>query len=452
MSLTTRLSLMITALLIVVMLLGAMLTIRNAREDVRAEVQSTAALALHLLDAEILYYTSDYTWLNTGDANTASVFRLQSLGNIRHLHIDFYDARGRLRDTNRSDGTDEHGGVVPRWFGQLMGAGVPMSEERRKIHINGRLIGELVVTPDPSYEIAEVWNDSVGLLWLVGMFFVLVNGMIYWAVRSALHPVDSVIGALTELEQGRLDARLPQFNLPELARLSNKFNAMARTLQQSINSNHRLTQKLIRLQEDERKSLARELHDEIGQCMTAINVDAMAIMRSKDVDAAKNSARAISEVAMHMLDMVHNMLQRLRPGEMDELGLAVALSEHAYAWQRRNGEVVCDIDIATDLGEIDEVVALAAYRIVQESLTNISRHADAQYVALTVRRDGAQLLLQLEDDGRGFDPENIVAGGYGLAGMRERAQGLGGKFELSSGSGQGVSISVSLPCHVEEFV
>lgn len=101
MNLKLRLNLIITALLLLVMLIGALLMIRNARDDVRAEVESTALLALHLLDAEILHYTSDYVWLNGVNPNRASIFRLQSLENVRHLRIDFFDARGNLRDSNR---------------------------------------------------------------------------------------------------------------------------------------------------------------------------------------------------------------------------------------------------------------------------------------------------------------------------------------------------------------
>lgn len=444
MSLTVRLNLIITALLIVVMLIGAILTVRSAQEDVRAEVQSTASLAMHLLDAEILHYTSDYAWLTGADRNKASIFRLQSLENIRHLRIEFFDAYGRLRDSNRKKNEVEED-VPPAWFFRLMDVGSPEGELRRKVFANGRILGELVVTPDPTYEIAEIWNDTQGLLWLAATFFIFVNAMVYWAVKSALHPVDSVIAALSELEKGHLDARLPQFDLPELAGLSSKFNAMANTLQQSISSNHRLTQKVIRLQEDERKSLARELHDEIGQHMTAINVDAQAIMESNSLQSAKRSAEAIMEVAIHMLDIVRTMLQRLRPGVLDELGLSIALNEHVTQWRQRNHGISSSISIAGDLGEPDEAVALAAYRIVQESLTNITRHASARHVKLIVKRTDGKISIELEDDGKGFEAD-AMSDGYGVAGMRERVQGLGGSFEMVSLIGLGTRISVQLPC------
>lgn len=449
MSLTVRLNLMITLLLFIVISIGAIFSVQSAREDVRAEVQSTASLASHLLDAEILHYTSDYAWLNGADANRASIFRLESLADIRHLKIEFYDRFGKLRDSNRH-GQKQDEDAPPSWFVGLMDvAPSEGGEVRHVIYASGRAMGELVITPDSSFEIAEIWNDTQELLWLVAIFFVAVNAMVYWAVKTALHPVGSVINALNALEEGDLNARLPQFRLPELAGLSVKFNAMAQTLQHSIKSNHRLTQKIIRLQEDERKNLARELHDEIGQCMTAINVDAIAIANSKSLDAAKRSASAISEVSMQILDMVHSMLQRLRPGVLDELGLSIALGEYVYSWRERNRGISSCISIANDLGELDEEVALAAYRIVQEALTNITRHANARRVSLSVNRENESLVMELEDDGKGFAPDKF-ASGYGLAGMRERVEGLGGSFSLTTAPEKGTKISVQLPTHIEE--
>ncbi len=446
MSLRLRLNLLITGLLLLVMCVGAVLMIRNAREDVRAELKSTASLALHLLDTEILHYTSDYAWLNGADVSKASMFRLQSLENIRHLRIEFYDYAGRLRDSNRKAVADAERKQVPGWFLRMMDIASPsMHETRRSVFMNGRLIGEMVVTPDPTYEIAEIWNDTVGLMGLVGIFFLVVNGMVYWAVGRALRPVARVQAALTEIEQGNLGARLPLFKLPELSGISLKFNAMAQTLQQSVQSNHRLTQQIIRLQEDERKILARDLHDEIGQYLTAINIDAMAIIKSRKITDARVSAQAIAGITQQLMDMVHHLLQRLRPGLLDELGLASALQDLVYTWRQRNRAITTSVRIQDDLGEIDETTAIAAYRIVQECLTNISRHAHARRVTLGVSRRGEKLLLQVEDDGRGFDTA-VMTEGYGLAGMKERVQGLRGKFDLKSGLGEGTMLTMEIPC------
>ncbi|MBM3351131.1 MAG: HAMP domain-containing protein, partial [Betaproteobacteria bacterium] len=348
MNLKLRLNLIITTLLLLVMLIGALLMIRSARDDVRAEVESTALLALHLLDAEILHYTSDYTWLNGVNPNKAPIFRLKSLESVRHLRIDFFDAQGNLRDSNRSASkVDERS--APVWFIKALDVIYEkMPPVKRQIFANGRVLGELVMTPDPSYEVAEIWSDMLGLLALATIFFIVVNAMIYWAVGRALRPVNRVLFALSELEQGNLDSRLPSFPLPELSDISRKFNAMAEALQSSIKSNHLLTQQMMSLQEDERKSLARDLHDEVGQHLTAIHVDASTILHAKTIADARESAKAIEFVARQMMGIVRGILQRLRPGSLDELGLKAALQDLIDAWLQRNSSVTVDVSISGD--------------------------------------------------------------------------------------------------------
>lgn len=419
--------------------------IDNAREDVRAEVASTATLAIHLLDAEIIHYSSDYGWMREDSPNRTSIFRLQSLDNIRHLKIEFFDARGRLRDSNvsKTNSTDD---TPPKWFVRAMDiVSTSMPPIKRHIFANGRVIGELVVTPDPSYEIREIWNDTLGLILLVTIFFIIVNLMVYLAVNSALKPVSNILTALSELEKGNLKARLPVFSLPELKDISTKFNTMANTLEKSIDANHSLTQQMIRLQEDERKSLARDLHDEVGQHLTAIHIDASAILNAKNIKAAKESAQAINDVARQMVSIVHGMLQRLRPGGLDQFGLTVALNELVETWRHRNQSVEILLNISGKLEGIDETVAIAAYRIVQECLTNVSKHAHAKHVSIIVHRFSDEISIDIKDNGTGFD-QSKQSTGFGLAGMRERVEGLGGSMFIVGEMGHGAKISVHLPC------
>ena len=164
----------------------------------------------HLLDAEILHYSSDFGWINS--AGGASIFRLQSLNNIRHLKIDFYDINGKLRETNRNKQQKLEANSPPNWFTNAMSlSGSDMQKQTRNIILSGRYVGELVVTPDPSYEIAEVWDDTIGLLGLAAVFFVLINVLVYFAVKYTFKPVDRILEALTQMEQGQFSSRLPDF-------------------------------------------------------------------------------------------------------------------------------------------------------------------------------------------------------------------------------------------------
>ena len=451
MNLKIRINLIITLLLALVMLLGAGVMIENAREDIRAEVNSTTVLALHLLDAEVLHYTLDYDWAKTYNYNNKdTIFRLKNLDNVRHLRIEYFDASGKLRDSNSLPAASEEN-APPLWFKKLISKVPPSLEAtHRPIVINSRLLGEFVITPDPSYEIAEIWHDTFGLLGLGVLFFLVVNGVVYWAVGSALRPLNKILSALTELEHGNLNARLPPFSLPELSSISSKFNAMAQTLETSKTKNHRLTQRIIRLQEDERKKIAHDLHDEIGQHLTAINIDASAILKAKNIRAAHASARAISDVAKQLMGIVREMLQHLRPAVLDALGLRASLEELISTWGHRNRGIGISTSISGELDTLNEGVAITAYRIVQECLTNIAKHASASLVTISVEAKNGSLELSVQDNGQGFG-QPLTSHGFGLVGMKERIESLGGMFNFRSDLGLGVHIEASLPLNFKEL-
>lgn len=445
MSLKLRLNLMITALLSLLLLVGTVVLINNAREQVLAEVESTASLATHLLDAETIYYSS----VMQGEP-LHQPFRLQGLEHLRHLRIEVRDVGGRVIDSNQARRHVSEDDQPPAWFVRAMTVALPHPVEvRRPLSVNGRTIGDLTVTPDPSYEVAEIWRDSVDLFMLVLVFFISVNLMVYWAVGHALRPVDRILKALNDLESGNLAARLPVFELPDLARISHKFNGMAQHLQQSIGRNHKLAQQLIHLQEEERKSLARDLHDELGQYLTAIRTDAATLLemsRSRYPDA-RESAQAIVDVTLQVMAVIGAMLQRLRPEVLDVLGLQPALIELITTWRQRNRIGACIVRIPDDLPRFDESTSITAYRVVQECLTNVARHAGARRVEIDIKMlrhiSGQVLEVSVNDDGVGFDPANVE--GFGLNGMRERVEGLGGEHEIVSGPGTGTRVIVRLP-------
>jgi len=436
MSLKFRINLIVTVLLFVTIIIGGgIYTVQDARDNVRAEIESTVILALHLLDDEARSTTPV-------SAYNGSAFQLRSLANVRHLKIDFFDTYGRLQDTNQL-GRLPSG--VPGWLVEMMDSvidEVPVT--RQKVYGHGRVVGELVVSPDPLYEIAEVWKGIQAVLILVGVFLIIANILIYYFVERALRPIDDVLAALTELELGNLSSRLPKFSLSELAQVSDKFNVMAGTLEDSIASNRHLSRKLFQVQEDERKSLARELHDEIGQHLTAIHVDASAILRAKTVKASKESALAIDAVALQMMDIVHSILQRLRPRGLDELGLELALEDLVASWHQRHEDIKLDYQTQGELSCLGEVVSVTLYRLIQECLTNVIRHAHAGSVSISISEHVDKVILVVKDNGKGFDM-SLKPAGFGLAGMRDRVESLAGEFEVVSSINNGVCVKVELP-------
>jgi two-component system, NarL family, sensor histidine kinase UhpB len=440
MTLRFRLNLIVTLILLVILSIGAVITIQNARESVRAEVDSTMDLALHMLEAELSHFKR--TGL-MGVMDDISPFNLGRLSGVRHLRIEFYDRHGYLVETNQVE--DEHDEAdPPAWFvNQMHDALENMTVKSLPVLVNGDVIGKLVISPEPSNEISEAWEETKTMLGLIALFFVSVNVVVYIAVGLSLKPIDEVNAALTDIEAGHLDRRLPIFKLPEMASISRKFNGMASALQLSTRNNHRLTQQIIRLQEAERKSIAHELHDEIGQHLTAIHVDASVIKSCTDLESAKQSAVAIDEVVRQMMDIVRTMLHRLRPGGLDEIGFLAAVQDLINSWQERHDNINVFTRIEGDFSSLDENEQLTLYRVLQECLTNISRHAQADRVDITLIEAPKHRLLSVKDNGQGFDTKRHPQR-FGLAGMRERVDSIGGKFEITSEYQQGVTVEVTL--------
>ena len=153
-----------------------------------------------------------------------------------------------------------------------------------------------------------------------------------------------ILGALGDIERGQLDARLPAFGLAEMSRISVGFNHMAETLERSVAENHSLTRRLMQMQEEEREYLARELHDEIGQCVTAIHADAVAI-RNRGGEAVHDSVQSIVQAIGRIKQMVRSMLKRLHPGALEGLGLAAALRELPGQFRQRHPQVNCTLTV-----------------------------------------------------------------------------------------------------------
>jgi two-component system, NarL family, sensor histidine kinase UhpB len=255
--------------------------------------------------------------------------------------------------------------------------------------------------------------------------------------------------ALQRVRAGDLAVRLPQFELPELSRLGVGFNHMAETLEKSVSENQRLTRELVNAQEKERRHLAHELHDEIAQCVSAIHADAVTIRRQGGT-AVQESAEAIVQVVARIKESVRSMLRRIRPAYLAELGLETGIRQQVAAFRQRNPGVACALAVRGDLTGLDGEVGVTIYRVVQESLTNITVHADARNVSIelgvgrTAQVPDSTVDVTITDDGAGFF-QLTSNRGLGLTGIRERARALGGSCSIASEPGKGTHIDVSVP-------
>jgi signal transduction histidine kinase len=213
-----------------------------------------------------------------------------------------------------------------------------------------------------------------------------------------------------------------------------------------LRENRLLAQRALAVQEAERKHLARELHDELGQYLNAIKLDSQAIPAERPAEPVLAAAQRIAANADHVYATVGNMIRRLRPAALDELGLASALEACIDRWRALKPSLTVRLAIEGDLQGLGETMDLALYRIVQEALTNCVRHAEASWASVQLRRAaGAGIDLTVEDNGRGMGRARQDSPGHGLAGIRERVDLLGGSFAMLSGPEGGVTIRIHLP-------
>jgi two-component system sensor histidine kinase UhpB len=445
MSLRLRLNLLITALLLVFMLAAGWVMVGDMRASTRERVEAAVRVTIQLLDTVIISSVQNPEWGYTHEVLKGF---LQSLGYVRSSQIVLYDYRGNL--IYQSPPSIYLSNVQPpEWFIELVR---PKAEEvRRRIRY-----GMLVVTSSPDGAIREAWSGARQLIWIALGFFFVLNGMVYWMLGRWLRPVGDILGAINRMEQGDLAARLPEFRQPEFGRIAHSLNRMAESLgaERELEENRQLTHLIQRHIEDERRSLSRELHDELGQYVTAIKTFAVGIAnktRTKMPDVEAN-AQTIVAAANHIYDSMHNIIRQLRPGSLDNLGLSETLRDAVSTWQAQNPEVRFGLNLSADFNAQDaenfgETLNINLYRIVQESVTNALRHAKASTIDIALALNGAgELQLTIKDNGAGMIMCNVdQTKHFGLLGMRERAQALQGSFNVDSIPEEGTLVTVTIP-------
>jgi two-component system, NarL family, sensor histidine kinase UhpB len=259
------------------------------------------------------------------------------------------------------------------------------------------------------------------------------------------------VAALGDIEQGNLKPRLPKFVLPELTSIAAKVNHLGEALERSQEENRYLAQQSLAIQEAERRLLARELHDELGQSISAINAVAASMTgesKGSSTGAADPAAGAIADISSHIYTVLRRMLRRLRPVVLDEFGLVAALGELVDGWNERHPQAFCRLETRGRLDDIGgDTLNIHLYRIAQECLTNVSKHAAASEVTVELERlpgpAGNFIRLSVRDDGAGFEAGSRR--GLGLLGMEERVAALKGRLAVDTAPGKGTDVVIEVP-------
>lgn len=219
-------------------------------------------------------------------------------------------------------------------------------------------------------------------------------------------------------------------------------------LEKLLKENQSLARYAMQVQEDERRHLAREIHDDMAQYLTAIRMDALTVQKNASNEVDSYASRRIAYNTEHIQKAVRSLIQRLRPAALDLLGLIGALEQLASDWEARHPETKCELLFEESCQNLSERINIVTYRIVQEAMTNIERYAKAKtvniHLGITTVATQATLCLEVLDDGIGYD-ESVSSKGVGIIGMRERVKSVNGTFNLFTGINSGVLIVVKIP-------
>lgn len=435
-SLKTRLNLLVAALLAGVAALGSALVIHHVRASVAEETESALQLARELVAAVRLQAPLPEAQLNQWRQ------MLMGLNRLRHVRLQL--------DLLEEPRTWPPAGV-PAWFVRLVEPEPWREETIFPIDPTGEL--KVVLTAYPHDEIAEAWQETKVLLGLIGLlaggFFLAVAVGIGWAFR----PVEAILEGFLQLEGGNYSFRLPSFSPPEFNRIAQAFNHLASVLEQTRSANRKLTRQLFKVEEEERRQLALELHDELGQVLSAIKVMALSIQKTHSPAQVAKAAQTIAASTDHLFAILRSMVQRLRPLMLDDLGLASAIAALIARWQENQAKPRILLSCDETIDRLPKELQIHVYRIVQEALTNAFKHAHANQVKVELSWQTSELpqrrwlTIQVADDGLGAVQD--LAQGFGLKGIRERAESLNGRFEVQSAPKKGFCLTVWLPCEEE---
>ena len=322
----------------------------------------------------------------------------------------------------------------------------------RSISTRNVTAGTVSAIADPDAAISLAWQhiaDNIHVALLMALAIAFFASL---AIAHTLAPAQQIVAALQRMAHGQYRTSLPRFRSMELAMIGQAVGDLGERLAQATEERAVLTRRLLEIRNDERRALARELHDEFGQNLSAIlafasMIEATGAREQADSDVAQD-ARMISQATHRIMACLRGTLNRLRHPPAEELGLEACLVSLVDSWRSQNAtQPMIQLDLQGDLTDVRGAVAATAYRVAQECLTNSLRHSAAREIVLRIeRRTGAEnaLLIRVEDDGGGDAAKVEQSAGFGLTGIRERVAALGGSLSIARAR-RGVSVAATIP-------
>lgn len=420
-----------------ILLLGGSIAIWQARNAVEKEIDSSINLALQLI-------TFGFSQVSQATLTETDWFaQLDTLKETRHLSIQLKKPSGQIINFNHDKIEADAGQKPPQWFVNLVGARYPEAEHRITSPSGERIT--LVIMANPLDEITEVWQESLAFFISICFLTLFTFLAVHVVFNKAIKAIAVIVDALKAIETGQYQQKLPEFSTLEFDSIAKAINHMTGELDKTQQENRALTLHSLEIQEEERQRLSQELHDELGQSLTAIKV--MAVTAAHKKSDTKKITTAIIGICDHLIMVVRSMMHQLHPLILTELGLKATLEDMVNHWSERHPELTLTLHCDDAIDELEHKISIQMFRVIQECLTNIIRHADARHVDITlsVSPDNQKMLhLQVSDDGIGCDM-NTFSTGFGLRGMQERIKTLGGALTFHSQRHQGMVITARVP-------
>jgi two-component system sensor histidine kinase UhpB len=385
--------------------------------------------------------------LARSDDPAGDVARLvASFDGARHVRASLIDANGAVRAISHPLPVRP----APAWF--AAGFRPDIAAVRLAVPVAGH--ETLVLEPVAANDVAAVWSEFLDLAAVLAVSFAIGSALVWLAVGRALRPLAELSAAFRRIGAGDYAAKVREAGPPELLTVGRAVNDMAARLGAMQARTQRLEAQIATLQDEERADLARDLHDEIGPHLFAVNVDAaMArglIAEGKPAEATRQ-VEAIQQSVGHMQRLVRDILGRLRPTELIDLGLAAAIGELTAFWSARHPAIGFAVRVADDeILAVGEATRETLYRVVQEALNNAVRHGRPNRIEVEVgRQSPGEVFARVSDDGAPSAAPG--ASGFGLTGMRERVAAAGGALNIDRGETGGWTVTARLPAPVRDL-
>ena len=444
MQLVTRLLLRLIAVGGVMMAIALAATLLAARQDIADEIDSSRQIGQLMSAVDRLRQATDVS------EQTAAIDALNLEGGLRHFHVALLDAEG-----HRLTAEPGEGGPADM-LSEFLLRDRPMPTYRWTFALADGQPMTMVLEPHPQAESAEAVTGALLQFGLFGAITLALIIALWISVRHALSPLAGILSGISRIEAGDYASPIPHAGTHELDQIAQAVNHLAAALTVEHAKQRELLHRLQDVQEDERRRLAHELHDEFGQLLTAVQVDASYLLKqTSDQPALQDCAKAMYDNSGAILSQLRGLLAQLRPyglqgGEERQIALEQALRDLVRQRQQRGDELDCRLSVSLGDAQVPQRLAVAIYRIVQEALTNVMRHANATRVdiELVANDPTGTIEVRVVDDGRGFDAHGSYAHGLGLTGIRERVLVNQGTLSLERAQPNGFELRAIFPLTV----